>query len=133
MINVLIIDNSEEIKPVSFSTVANIALYTDDVRALNEVEKKQPSVVLLNYVVRKEETVEYIELILKASTDSKIVVVAEALSQEKILNCLTAGAKGYQEIKQLDFYADKIIKVMDAGEAWITRCMVAVLLDTLRR
>jgi len=40
MINALIIDNSEKIKPVSFSTVANIALYTDDVGALNAVEKK---------------------------------------------------------------------------------------------
>ena len=133
MINVLIIDNAEEIKPVLSGTVANIALHTDEVQALNALENKQFSVVLLNYAVRKEETVEYIRLILKASMDCKIVVIAEELSQEKILDCLTAGAKGYQEIKQLDFYADKIIKVMDAGEAWITRCMVAVLLDTLRR
>ena len=132
MINVLIIDNSEQIKLDSSGSVANIALYKDEVQALNIVEKKQSPVVLLNYAVRKDETAEYIELILNASIDCKIVVIADELSQEKILNCLTAGAKGYQEIKQLDFYADKIIKVLDAGEAWITRCMVAILLDSLR-
>ena len=132
MINVLIIDNAEEIKPVLSGTVANIALYTDEVQALNALEKKRFSVILLNYAVRKEETAEYIRLILKASMDCKIVVIAEELSQEKILNCLTAGAKGYQENKQLDCYVDKLIKVVDAGEAWISRYMVAVLLDTLR-
>lgn len=132
MINVLIIDNSEQIKPVLSDAVVHTSLYVDEVKALNAVEKKQPSVVLLNYAVRKEETAEYIKLILKASTDSKIVLIADALSQEKILNCLIAGAKGYQEIKQLDFYADKLIRVIDAGEAWITRRMVAILLDNLR-
>ncbi len=132
MINVLIIDNSEEIKPVLSSTVANIALYSDEVLALNAVEKKQSSVVLLNYAVRKAETVEFIKLIQQADTSCKVVVIAEELSQEKILNCLIAGANGYQEITQLDFYADKLIKVIDAGEAWIARCMVTILLDNLR-
>ncbi len=132
MINVLIIDNSEEIKPVLSSTVANIALYSDEVLALNAVEKKQSSVVLLNYAVRKAETVEFIKLIQQADTSCKVVVIAEELSQEKILNCLIAGANGYQEITQLDFYADKLIKVIDAGEAWIGRCMVTILLDNLR-
>ena len=133
MINVLLIDKSEQIKPVLSDTVANISLFIDEVKALNAVEKKQPSVVLLNYAVRKEETAEYIKLILKACVDCKIVVIADELSQEKILDCLIAGAKGYQEIKQLDVYADKLLRVIDAGEAWITRHMVAILLDNLRR
>ena len=132
MISVLIIDNTEQIKPVLSGAVANIALCTDEVQALNAIEKKQFSVVLLNYAMRKDETVEYIQLIQKANADCKIVVLAEELSQGKILNCLTAGAKGYQKIKEFDFFAAKLIKVIDAGEAWITRRMVAVLLDTLR-
>ena len=132
MINVLIIDNAEEIKPVLSDTVANISLYIDEVQALNAIEKQQASVVLLNYAVRKEETAEYIKLILEVSTDCKIVVIADELGQEKTLNCLIAGATGYQELKQLDFYADKLIKVIDAGEAWITRRMVATLLNNLR-
>ena len=132
MINVLIIDNSEQLKLALSDTAAKMSPYIDEVQALNAVEKKQPSVVMLNYAVRKEETAEYIKLILDVSADCKIVVVADELSQEKILKCLIAGAKGYQEIKQLEFYAEKLIKVIDAGEAWITRRMVAILLDNLR-
>ncbi len=130
--NVLVIDNSEQIKPVLSDTAANISLYIDEVQALNAVEKKQPSIVFLNYAVRNEETVEYIKLILKARTDCKIVVIADKLNQEKIVNCVIAGANGFQQIKQLGFYADKLLKVIDAGETWLSRRMEAVVLDNLR-
>ena len=88
MINVLIIDNSEQIKPVLSDAEAKFSLYIDEVQALNAVEKTQPSVVLLNYAVRKEETTEYIKLILEAGIDCKIVVITDELNQEKKLNCL---------------------------------------------
>jgi DNA-binding NarL/FixJ family response regulator len=132
MISVLIIDNAEQIKPIVSDSIADLSLYIDEIQALNAIENKQPSVVLLNYAVREEETADYIKLILKVSIDCKIVVIANELSQENILNCLIAGAKGYQEINQLSIYADKLIKVIDAGEAWITRRMVAILLEILR-
>ena len=132
MMNVLIIDNSEQIKPVLSDAVANFSLYIDEVQALNAVEETQPSVVLLNYAVRKEETTEYIKLILEAGTDCKIVVITDELNQEKKLNCLIAGATGFQEIKYLDCYDGKLLKVVDEGEAWISRRMVTILLDKLR-
>ena len=132
MISVLIIDKAEQIKPIVSDSIADLSLYIDEIQALNAIENKQPSVVLLNYAVREEETADYIKLILKVSIDCKIVVIANELSQENILNCLIAGAKGYQEINQLSIYADKLIKVIDAGEAWITRRMVAILLEILR-
>ena len=130
--NVLIIDNSEQIKPVLSDTAANISLYIDEVQALNAIEKEQPSVVFLNYAVRKEETLEYIKLILKASTDCKIIIIADELHQEKILHCLFAGAKGYQQIKQLGFYVNKLLKVVSAGELWVTRHMTTIALVNLR-
>jgi len=131
MIKVQIIDNTEQIEPALFDVEIGVSLDVDEVRGLNTIEKQQPSVVLLNYAVRKEHTAEYIKLILDSSETSKVVIVADGLSEKQILNCLTAGAKGYQEINQLETYANKLVKVIDAGEAWITRRMVAVLLDSL--
>ena len=130
MINVQVIDNTDQIK-LAFNAEVNVLCYKDEVQALNAVEESQSSVILLNYEVRKEQTADYIALIGKANLDSKIIVIADELSEEKIIKCLTAGAKGYQETKQLETYVDKLIKVVDAGEAWITRRMVAVLLDSL--
>jgi len=131
MINVLVIDNTDSIKPDLSDDGLNITLCKDEVQALNAVEKKQPSVVLLNYSVRKEQTAEYIKLIRSVNTDSKVVVIAKDLTEQQIVECLIAGAKGYQQQKQLDEYMDKLIRVIDAGEAWITRRMVAILLDKL--
>lgn len=132
MIKVQIIDKTDCINLTLLDAEVNSSLCDDEVQALNAVEKMQPSVVLLNYDVRKEQTIDYIRLILNVSSESKVVVLAEGLSDEKILSCLVAGAKGYQNLKQLDEYVNKLIKIVDAGEAWITRRMVAKLLDNIR-
>ena len=131
MINLQIIDNTDQIKLALLEAEVNLSIYNDEVQALIAVEKIQPSVIFLSYNVRKEETVEYIKLLLKASKDSKIVVIADELNEKKIVNCFIAGAKGYQDVKQLQVYAKKLIIMVDAGEAWIARRMVAILLDTL--
>ena len=131
MINVQVIDNTSQIKLALINTEVNASWYEDEVQALNAVEENHPSVVLLNYEVRKEQTADYINLIRKANLESKIIIIANELNEDKIIKCLIAGAKGYQEIKQLEIYADKLIRVIDAGEAWITRRMVAILLDSL--
>ncbi len=132
MIDIQVIDKSKRIKSAMKDVEANIFVSTDEVQAINAVEKNQPSVVLLNYDFCKEQTFEYISLILNISSASKIVIVADELNERNIINCLIAGSKGYQEFKQLDVYVKKIVEVVDAGEAWITRRLVATLLDKLR-
>ena len=131
MISVLVIDSTNSIKLILSSDGQKITLYKDDIQALNAIEEEKVSVVLLSYAVRKEQTPEYIKLIHAVSSESKIVVIAKELTEKQIVDCLIAGAKGYQEIDRLDEYADKLIKVINAGEAWITRRMVAILLDKL--
>lgn len=131
MIKLQIIDNSNQIWSALSVTENNVLLYGDEVQALNAVEKNQAELILLNYSLRKEQTADYIKLILNIRPDSKIVVIADMLDEKEIVNCLLAGAKGYQEIRQLEVYASKLIQVIVAGEAWITRHMVAVLLDSL--
>jgi len=132
MTSVQIIDKTGRIKLKLLDAEAYPFLCNDEVQALNSVEKMQPSVVILNYELRKEQTLDYIKLILNASSGSKIVVIADELSEEKILDCLIAGAKGYQSFKQLDEHINKLIKVVDAGGAWVTRRMVAKLLNKIR-
>ncbi|ORU94311.1 MAG: hypothetical protein A6F70_08290 [Cycloclasticus sp. symbiont of Bathymodiolus heckerae] len=133
MIDVLIIDKTNQIKSAASMVKANIQAFSDEVKALNAVEENSSAVVLLHYDVRKEQTAEYIKLILQAESQSKVVVVANELGEESILNCLLAGAQGYQQVGQLESYANRLVTVIDAGEAWITRRMTATLLDALRQ
>ena len=133
MIDVLIIDKTEQIKSLLLVEKARVQAFDDEVKALNAVEQMSSAVVLLHYNVREEQTEEYIGLIMQASSKSKVVIVADQLDENAILKCLLAGAKGYQKISQLSDYAEKLVTVMNAGEAWITRRMTATLLDSLRR
>lgn len=139
MINVQVIDNTKKIEQSIVSVEANVVCFSDEILALNVLEQDtneddlpQPSVVLLNYSVRAEGTAEYIKLLVGANAQVKIVVIGSELSEEETLSCLMSGAKGYQEIAQLKKYADKLITVIDDDEAWITRRMVATLLNRLR-
>lgn len=133
MMDVLIIDKTEQIKSLLLMEEACVQTFDNEVKALNVTEQTSSPVVLLHYNVREEQTEDYIRLIMQASSDSKVVVVADALDENSILKCLLAGAKGYQETKQLSDHAEKMVTVIDAGEAWITRRMTATLLDSLRR
>ena len=132
MVNVHVISNVNSTLLSYTESIVNTIHFDDDIQALNSVEEYKPSVVLLNYDFKGEQTPNYIGHLLAASTVSKVVVVGSDLSDNHVLKCLISGAKGYQEIETFDDYAEKIIRVIDAGEAWITRRLVAILLDSLR-
>ena len=132
MLDVLIIDKSNQIEPVLTQLNANIESIDDEVKALSLVENKWPAVVFLSYDVMQEKTSDYIKVLLKLSSSCKVIVIANELSENEILNCLLAGAKGYQTLKQLNKCGQKLITVVTAGEVWITRRMTAIVLDTLR-
>lgn len=133
MIDVLVIDKTEQIKTLLLMEKLGVEVFGNEVKALNVIEQRSSPVVLLHYNVREQQTEDYIRLIMQASSNSKVVVVADELDENSVLKCLLAGAKGYQEMNQLDHHAEKMIAVIDAGEAWITRRMTATLLDSLRR
>ncbi len=132
MINVQVIGVTAQLKQALERDNIQVSFLEDEVQALNTVEETQPAVILLNYNVRKVETESYIKLLLKMSCASKIVIVADdELNDTEILACLMAGAKGYQNTSQLNDYVVKMVKVIEAGEAWITRRLVAKLLNIL--
>jgi len=133
MIDVLIIDQTDRIAASLPEVGVNVQRMNDEVKALNALEQNGSAVVLLHYSVMQQQTSDYINVLLKASSNSNIVVIADDLAEEEVLSCLLAGAKGYQQLNQLKEYASKLITVIDAGEAWITRRMTATLLDTLRQ
>jgi len=133
MIDILIIDREEQIKPGLSAAQMNIQFVSDEVKALNEVEKYSSVVVLLHVNMMQEKTAEYIEVLSKANSNSAIAIIADELSDEEIVKCLLAGAKGYQQQGQLMEYASRLVNAMNEGEAWITRRMTATLLNSLRQ
>lgn len=130
---IFVIDNTWQIQPLLLTAEADVTFYTDEILALNAVELQSPVLVLLNYAVRGKQSARYIDLLLLTSPSTNIVVIGDNLPDEQVLETLLIGAKGYQNSRELAKYAEKIIKVIAQGEAWISRRMTAQLLDAIRQ
>jgi len=127
-----VIDNTGQMQPQWLMAEADVTFFNDEILGLNAVEKQLPALVFLNFALRGEETAAYVELLMANCPTTSIVVIGTELSDEQILDCLVAGAKGYQNTRELPQYIEKIIKAIAKDEAWITRRMTAYLLDFIR-
>jgi DNA-binding NarL/FixJ family response regulator len=133
MISVLIIDNENALARHVNEEGLVVHVYGDEVRAFNAATLLKPDIIILNYTVQNTNTAEFIALLCKASEQSKIVLMAQQLTDDEILDCLVAGATGYLQSKEMPRFINKLIPAVHAGEAWIARRMVAKLIDRLHQ
>lgn len=126
-----VVDSTGQIPPLLLMSEEDVSFYNDEIQALNAAEAQQPGLILLSFCLRGDETPDYIGLLLNASPGSKIVVIGDEISEDRILNCLLAGGRGYQNSGPLGGYLAKMIQVVAAGEAWVSRRMVGRLLDAI--
>ncbi len=79
MIDALVIDTTDQITSLLLGDNACIQTIDDEVKALNVIDNAASVVVLLHYNVRKEQTEEYVKLIVNTNAKSKVVVIADKL------------------------------------------------------
>lgn len=130
---VLVIDNAEQLAPLLFDSNVELFCFADEIQALNAAEQHRPELIFLDYTVLGAQTPEYVRLLLDVSDNSKLVVIGSEVNEDDIFHCLLTGAQGYQEIQQLADYIDKLIEVIMRGEAWVSRKMVARVLEAIRQ
>lgn len=129
---ILVIDNAGQISAALCAKKTELICFSDEIQALNAAEQ-QPELIILNYAVQREQTPDYIRLLIAASPVSNLVVVGDNVHEDDVFRCLLSGAKGFQELQQLPHYSDKLVRVVMQGEAWVSRKMVARLLDEIRQ
>lgn len=128
-----VIDHSGKLSPSLWPAGTEVTLYEDEIQALRAVERFQPSVVLLNYDQQRQQSPQYVQLLLKASPLTHVIIVGNDVPEGMICECLLAGAKGYQHQAQLQQALAKMLSVVQQGEAWVSRKLVARLLDNIRQ
>lgn len=128
-----VIDNIGQIQPHFLSAETEVAFYGDEIQALNAAEQLKPSLILLNFALRGSKTADYTNLLLAASPKSNIVIIGDDLHDDQILDCVLAGAKGYQNSHSLAAYLNRMIRAVAAGEAWLSRKLVAYVLDAIHQ
>ena len=128
----LVIDNADQIAACLVAVDAEITCYLDEIQALNAAEQLQPNLILLNYAVRGTKTADYVRLLLDVSPQTNLVVLGELIAEDAVIRCVLSGAKGFQELKQFSQYCERLVRAVSDGEAWLTRKLVAKLIESVR-
>lgn len=130
---ILVIENTGQISACLTDVEAELVCHIDETQALNAGEQLRPDLVFLSYALRGEQSPNYIRSFVNVVPTASVVVVGEQATDESVLRCLLAGAKGFQELQSLPYYSTRLVQAIGRGEAWVSRKMVASLLDAIRQ
>lgn len=95
--------------------------------------KLKPRVLLLDLDLSEDNGAALLPVLRRNSPRTKVILLTRRASEARILKALSHGALGYLDKKDLPTFLPKAVRVVDAGEAWVPRKMVAKLLDRLSR
>ncbi|MEC4747636.1 hypothetical protein [Methylomicrobium sp. Wu6] len=130
--DIVIIDHQETLAHLLRSGRLTVRFFDDPLVAYRCIETAKPAIVFVGFDLLKDDTPPYISYLYRIIPDSPIILTAGRLDDRSILDCLAAGARGYLERNDAEKFIDKLISAVLNGEAWISRRLVAKLLQRLQ-
>ena len=100
--------------------------------AVKSIERQKPNIILLDYNFLKKRSSLLVKLLSLISAKSKIIILGSSLQESQLLECLMAGIYGYLDGKDFERFFIQAIKAVDSGEAWVSRRVVAKLIESVR-
>jgi DNA-binding NarL/FixJ family response regulator len=113
-----------------------------DIRVLGTAQTSQeaiaaaslkPQVVLFDLKMNKRNEVPALMLFRAKSPRTKFILLTGRASDAQILDAISQGARGYLDPTQLHRFLIKAVRVVNAGESWVPRAMVAKIIERLAR
>ncbi len=98
-------------------------------QTISAVRDLRPDVVLLGMTMAKMDGIQVIPLLRQESPKTKALMLAGALDEATIFECLKAGAKGYLSKDSGVSDLTKAIKAVHQGELWIQRKLISRFFD----
>lgn len=126
------VDYNLEISSIRSDALRSVEYYGNEVQALNRVAGAGCCILLVHYKILENKTPEYIALLKEANSEMIVIVIGHELDTDGIIDCVLSGASGYQNIDTLGQYIERLIKAVMAGEVWISRKVVAKLIERWR-
>jgi DNA-binding NarL/FixJ family response regulator len=130
--DIVVIDHQETLARLLPTDKLTVRFFDDPLAAFRHVESSKPAIVFVNFELLRNEVFRCIEYIYRMAPDSPIILTGSQLEDDRILDCLQAGARGYLELGDAEKFAGKLIGAVLNGEAWISRRLVAKLLQRLQ-
>lgn len=101
--------------------------------AIAAIARLKPRILLLDLNLVPEIGAMLLPVLQQKSPRTKVLLLIGRVAESRILEALARGARGYLEKKALRTFLPKAVRVVDAGEAWVPRKMVARIIDRLVR
>jgi DNA-binding NarL/FixJ family response regulator len=100
---------------------------------LSYIGELKPCILLLSLSLLKEKETAQLFVLRQRSPLTKVILLTHRASETRILEALSYGARGCIEEKVLGIFLAKAVRCVDAGEAWVPRKMVAMIIERLAR
>ena len=100
--------------------------------AVKSSESHQPNIILLDYNFLKKQSSLFVKSLSRVSSKSKILMLGNRLQENQLMECLVAGIYGYLDEKDFERFFVKAIRAVDSGEAWVSRRIIAKLIESIR-
>ncbi|MDD1611618.1 MAG: DNA-binding response regulator [Methylococcaceae bacterium] len=129
--DIVIIDLQETLARVIQRDSLSVHFFADPLVGYQFIETSRPAIIFIGFDMLKNGTPRYISYLYKLAPESPIILSASQLDDDNILDCLAVGARGYLELNEAERFINKLINAVLNGEAWISRRLVAKLLQRL--
>ncbi len=91
----------------------------------------RPRIVLLDLALARSGGTSLIPALRQKSPNTRIILLTDRASEARTLEALAHGARGYLDKSLVATFLARAVRVVDAGEAWVPRKMVARIMDRL--
>ena len=99
--------------------------------AISTAARLKPRILLFHLNLFKAKKINLLRALGQKSPRTKAILLAARLSEKPILEALSHGARGYMHEKKMGIFLVKAVRLVDAGEAWVSRKMVAKIINRL--
>lgn len=121
------IDNDATFTDRRLKPRTNVSANEDEVA---RIKRLKPLVLLVNLNLCADEDYALLLSLRCECPDSLIVLLADdSVHENKIIQALEIGARGYLKNETAQHYLTKAIQVVGRGEAWVSRKMLGNIMD----
>ncbi|MGH7231076.1 MAG: response regulator [Nitrospiraceae bacterium] len=93
----------------------------------------KPQVLLFDLKINRSNAVPALMLIRARIPHTKVILLTGRSPDTQILEAISQGARGYLDQTIIRRFLVKAVRVVNAGESWVPRAMVAKIIDRLAR
>ncbi|MDE2366504.1 MAG: response regulator transcription factor [Betaproteobacteria bacterium] len=95
-----------------------------------KISHLRPRILFVNLDSSDEADLTLIEILHRQCPETFVVLLTDkSIREERILQALANGARGYLSYEADPFYFLKAVRVVDRGEIWVTRKMLGKIID----